>query len=336
MAVLLSAFQKWRARQNHRDVSLVEQRKKIRSFSSSRRFCVPNPAAAKVGSWWLMKVGRGSRGGEHGGVVEDDAGGRSGGVEAAPPVKRRRVAVAPAAGAGGSRRVQAEASPLQRLFRACRAVFRGPGTVPAPGEVDLLCSMLDKMKPEDVGLRADQEFFTARDDDEGIPLIKNTTLYECENFTMIIFFLPRNAIIPLHDHPGMTVFSKLLIGSLHIRSYDWVDPEPALSCSSSSGDQCKLLNNSTLSIGGNMHRFRAIAPCAILDILGPPYSTEDGRDCTYYRTIPYSRHSAKNGAADQLTGVDEEGHRLSWLTETIPRALRMRQIRYGGPPISDE
>jgi hypothetical protein len=89
-----------------------------------------------------MKVGRGSRGGggrDGGGGVEEE---RSGGVEAAPPVKRRRVAVAPSAGAGGSRRVQAEASPLQRLFRACRAVFRGTGTVPAPGEVDLLCSML--------------------------------------------------------------------------------------------------------------------------------------------------------------------------------------------------
>jgi hypothetical protein len=46
--------------------------------------------------------------------------------------------------------------------------------------------------------------------------------------------------------------------------------------------------------------------------------------------------TVKNGAADQLTGVDEEGHRLSWLTETIPRMLRMRQIRYGGPPISDD
>lgn len=84
----------------------------------------------------------------------------------------------------------------------------------------------------------------------------------------------------------MTVLSRVLYGQMHIQSFDWEDS------ASHSGvvtvhDKVFTSDDSPVALypssGGNIHQFTALTDCAVLDLLSPPYSTDEGRDCTYYK-----------------------------------------------------
>lgn len=212
----------------------------------------------------------------------------------------------------------------------------------------------DTFGPSDVGLKVENS-----EDDRGHGIFGLTSfnrvarwaqpityldIYECDSFTMCIFCFPTSAIIPLHDHPGMTVLSKVLYGSLHVKAYDWVEPAiyqksirpgyPPVRLAKLTVDKVLTAPCSTSVLypksGGNLHSFTAVTPCAVLDILAPPYDEAFGRKCTYYHDYPYSSFSTGNGAKI-AEGKEEE---FAWLSEIdTPNDLYMRQGEYIGPAI---
>ncbi|KAJ0105670.1 hypothetical protein Patl1_19012 [Pistacia atlantica] len=243
-------------------------------------------------------------------------------------------------------------SKIQTLYELCRKTCTPSGTHPSSSQaIHSVCSLLDTVGPADVGLKEESQ-----DDDRGLGIFGLTGLnraarwaqpltyldiYECDSFTMCIFCFPTSSVIPLHDHPGMTVFSKVLYGSMHVKAYDWIEP----ACfREANRPGCRPVRLAKLAVdkvltpecgtsilypksGGNLHCFTAITPCAVLDILTPPYREGAGRKCTYYVDYPYS--TFENGA-EIIDGKEDN----AWLAEIdTPDDLYMRPGVYAGPSI---
>jgi hypothetical protein len=123
--------------------------------------------------------------------------------------------------------------------------------------------------------------------------IEYTHLFENEHASMGIFHLPSGSRIPLHNHPGMTVVSRVLEGKLHVSSFDWEKSTNEDDEGQGEGRVALphfegiVTNESPPQVllpesQGNLHEFVARTDCVVLDVIYPPYSADRGRDCTYY------------------------------------------------------
>ncbi|XXG61538.1 hypothetical protein AAC387_Pa05g0124 [Persea americana] len=216
---------------------------------------------------------------------------------------------------------------IQRLYNTCKSSFSTNGPV-SEEALENVRAILDKIRPSDVGL--EQEAQVARGwkkpvhvingkkgcNGSNLPPIKYLHLHECDSFSIAIFCMPAKSIIPLHNHPEMTVFSKLLYGSMHVKSYDWLDsPVPV---DPAEARLAKLVRDEDMS-----------APCGTTVL----YPTRDGRHCTYFRQPPRN-----DLPVEVVEGIVESSgisiSEVAWLEEfEPPDNFVVRRGVYKGPVI---
>ncbi|XP_031493096.1 plant cysteine oxidase 1-like isoform X1 [Nymphaea colorata] len=199
-----------------------------------------------------------------------------------------------------------ETTKLQRLFDACNEVFTDEEP-PSYRQIQWLRHLLDSMEALDVGINEFGEGtpdhtnrYRKLVDGQSLTSITYIHIYESEYFSMGIFCFPAGASIPFHDHPGMTVLSKLLYGSMYHKAYDWVLPTKLAHLKDRHTRTVGLAGLAVDEVleapcqpsvlfprsGGNIHSFTALTPSAILDVLSPPYNDELGRPSTYFYELP--------------------------------------------------
>ena len=120
-----------------------------------------------------------------------------------------RLRAMPAAHAARLRSpVRLLASQVQRVYECASA-----------GDLSGTMKMMDLLTAAEVGLEPHRPL------PPGSP-IGYYHVHKDRSLSMGIFLIPAGKGIPLHDHPGMTVLSKLLFGSLRVTSYDMPEGSP--------------------------------------------------------------------------------------------------------------
>ncbi|KAG5184539.1 hypothetical protein JKP88DRAFT_181158 [Tribonema minus] len=172
---------------------------------------------------------------------------------------------------------------LQRIYDSLNTDRSGDDLI------EQVTAILNTATLRDVGLQegdlAGDRIWKGRQQSLYIPIAHTS------KFDIAVFIIKKGNSLPLHDHPDMTVLSKLLHGKLRLKSFDWIEDSRQSKGSATTVHAATCINDREVTApadawrlgphNGNLHDLEATETSAVLDILLPPYG--NGRRCSYYK-----------------------------------------------------
>ena len=193
--------------------------------------------------------------------------------------------------------------------------------------------------------------------------LNRVTIEGNEDYRLVLFFIKKGTVMPLHDHPNMSVYFKLMFGKLDYHVFDKVDEkfrynqlsdmeyqelmETKAKISAKKSAPKLLEKNNLLLVRpscGNMHKFVAREDSCFFDICLPNYTSDAERRITYFNEVstvlncdglPCSEVTDENEetAHVPLTGKADKGNTALEYHATppvLPAGFTITELNYSG------
>ncbi|XP_047352613.1 2-aminoethanethiol dioxygenase [Vespa velutina] len=161
-------------------------------------------------------------------------------------------------------------------------------------------------------------------------------VFENKDMTIAIFMLKHGVTMPMHDHPRMHGFLKVISGTVEINSFTLKTNGDHINMN----EEIKafrhkpviLHKNSPACVltpqDKNLHEISCIeGPAAFLDILSPPYGVDDSGKgpgpCTFFKTVNSKPCTDSGDIVEEVQLV---------VTEKPP-GFYSHNLKYTGPPL---
>lgn len=177
------------------------------------------------------------------------------------------------------------------LLNICAFLLENRGNTLSESDLQLLENMCHDLNKSEIGCSdPPTSLWKGYRQAGGKPLpVIWTEIFEDPDFSLAIFRMPKNSLLPLHDHKGMCGINFVLHGKLWYEAFTWVNRKDGL---------CKLekvgeTTNSepcikTVPDAGNIHMIGALEDTTVFQILCPPYDNYM-RPCDYYEVSPMDK-----------------------------------------------